>query len=144
MKNILTKRSLYTVVNVVIVLAIIAYFGFREFQKVALHQFLPEETIYKHQLQSEIHDHVSMALGKVMDSSDYELVVHVDLFQDEISEEQIKYKPNELMSNSTVENLIPIPKINTLPGLVENPFHNESLPGFPSYFDQFEIKKTIM
>ena len=47
MKNILTKRSLYTVVNVVIVLAIIAYFGFREFQKVALHQFLPEETIYK-------------------------------------------------------------------------------------------------
>ena len=76
-----------------------------------------------------------------MDRTDFELAVHVSLNQDEITEEQIKYEPKEISTSQLTKNLTPLPKINTLPGLIENPFHNESLLGFPSYFDQFDIDK---
>ena len=76
-----------------------------------------------------------------MDKTDFELAVHVNLNQDEVTEESIKYEPKEISTSSLTKNLTPIPKVNALPGLIDNPFHNESLPGFPSYFDQFEIEK---
>ena len=104
-------------------------------------EFLPTESILKKQIQNDIKNDIQNALTNIMDRSDFEVAVHVNLNQDEISEEQIKYEPKEIETSSLTKNLTPIPQVNALPGLIDNPFHNESLPGFPSYFDQFDIEK---
>ena len=104
-------------------------------------QYLPKESILTRQIQTDIETNIYDALINVMDKSDFELAVHVNLNQDEITEEMIKYEPKEVSTTSLTKHLTPIPKVNALPGLIDNPFHNESLPGFPSYFDQFDIEK---
>ena len=104
-------------------------------------EYLPTESILKIQIQDDIKSDIQNALTNIMDKNDFEVAVHVNLNQDEISEEQIKYEPKEISTSSLEQNKTPIPQVNALPGLIDNPFHNESLPGFPSYFDQFDIEK---
>ncbi|MEC8678017.1 MAG: S-layer homology domain-containing protein, partial [Candidatus Margulisiibacteriota bacterium] len=104
-------------------------------------KYLPTETILVKEIQNSIETNISNALLNIIDRSDFELAIHVNLNQEEITEEQIRYQPKEVSTSQLTKNLTPIPKVNTLPGLIDNPFHNESLPGFPSYFDQFEIEK---
>ena len=103
--------------------------------------YLPTESILVKEMQKDIQRNINEALVNIMDRSDFELAVHVNLNQDEITEEQIKYEPQEISTSQLTKNFTPIPKMNTLPGFIDNPFHNESLPGFPSYFDQFDIGK---
>lgn len=119
----------------------IVYIGFKYFPKTDEFKYLPTESILKKEIQKDIELNINNALFNIMDASDFELAVHVNLNQDEITEELIKYEPKEISTSSLTKNLTAIPKINTLPGLIDNPFHNESLPGFPSYFDQFDIEK---
>ncbi|MEK9728247.1 MAG: S-layer homology domain-containing protein, partial [Candidatus Margulisiibacteriota bacterium] len=117
------------------------FFGIKLYPKASNLEFLPTESILVKEIQSDIENNVTNALLNIMDRSDFELAIHVNLNQDEITEEQIKYEPKEISTSQLTKNLTPIPKVNALPGLVDNPFHNESLPGFPSYFDQFDIEK---
>ena len=104
-------------------------------------KYLPTETILVKEIQQDVETNITNALTNILDRSDFELAIHVNLNQEEITEEQIRYQPKEVSTSQLTKNLTPIPKVNTLPGLIDNPFHNESLPGFPSYFDQFEIEK---
>jgi flagellar motor switch protein FliG len=104
-------------------------------------KYLPPESILKRQIRSDIETNINNALLNIIDRSDFELAVHINLNQDERTEELIKYEPKEISTSKQTKSLTPIPKINALPGLIDNPFHNESLPGFPSYFDQYDIEK---
>ncbi len=134
------KQTLIWLIGVTVIIAI-GYFGFKFFPKSSNLEYLPTESILVKEIQSDIEQNISNALLNIMDRSDFELAIHVNLSQDEITEEQIKYQPKEVSTSQLTKNLTPIPKVNTLPGLIDNPFHNESLPGFPSYFDQFDIQK---
>jgi flagellar motor switch protein FliG len=103
--------------------------------------YLPKESILKQEIQKEMNTSINNALNNILDTTDFELAVHVTLNEDEISEELITYKPKEVAINTVEKDMAPIPKVNLLPGLIDHPFHNESLPGFPSYFDQYDIEK---
>jgi flagellar motor switch protein FliG len=103
--------------------------------------YLPKESILKQEIQQEMNTSINNALKNILDTTDFELAIHVTLNEDEISEELITYKPKEVAVNKVEKDMTPIPKVNLLPGLIDHPFHNESLPGFPSYFDQYDIEK---
>ncbi|MBL6723253.1 MAG: S-layer homology domain-containing protein [Candidatus Margulisbacteria bacterium] len=120
---------------------VVTYLLLKTLPKTNDFQYLPTESILKRQIQQDIQISIHNALVNLMDKSDFELAVHVNLNQDEITEEMIKYEPKEVSIQSLTKNMSSIPRVNALPGLIDNPFHNESLPGFPSYFDQFDIDK---
>jgi flagellar motor switch protein FliG len=119
----------------------VAYFGYKYVPKQNNFPYLPKESILKQEVQREMRQSINSALKNILDTSDFELVLHINLNEDEISEELITYKPKEVAINEVKKDMAPIPKVNLLPGLIDHPFHNESLPGFPSYFDQYDIEK---
>ena len=67
------------------------------------------------EIQQGIETNISNALTNILDRSDFELAIHVNLNQEEITEEQIRYQPNEVSTSQLTKNLTPIPKVNTLP-----------------------------
>ncbi len=134
------KRILVFLSSIAIA-GIVIHTGYKYFPKADNLKYLPTESILKKQIQKDIELNINNTLFNIMDESDFELAVHVNLNQDEITEELIKYEPKEISTSSLTKNLSPVPKVDALPGLIDNPFHNESLPGFPSYFDQFDIQK---
>ena len=135
------SKRIIIIISAIIMTGIIGYLIVNTEKEVDNTQYLPTESILKKQIKLDIETSISNALFNIMDKTDFELAVHVNLNQDEVTEESIKYEPKEISTSSLTKNLTPIPKVNALPGLIDNPFHNESLPGFPSYFDQFEIEK---
>jgi flagellar motor switch protein FliG len=103
---------------------------------------LPKERILANDIQNRIEHTITEALRNVLNRSDFELAVHVNLYQDEFTEELITYEPQKVATKQSKSQLVPTPKITQLPGLMNSPFHHESLPGFPSYFNQLNIQKN--
>ena len=80
----------------------IAYLGYKNLPKPDNLQYLPTESILKKEVQQNIETNINNALFNIMDKSDFELAVHVNLNQDEITEELIKYEPKEISTLSLI------------------------------------------
>ena len=102
---------------------------------------LPDDIQFQHQSQHQMHTSIHKALSRVMSEKDYELFVHVQLTQDQVMTEKINYTPQHDQSETQTAVLKPNPTLDHLPGIIHTPFHQQSLPGFPSYFDQHNLKK---
>jgi flagellar motor switch protein FliG len=129
-----------TIIIVGIILAGIAYNQYRNIQ-VDPTPYLPPESVFIKDIKSDMESTIANALLNVMGKNDFELAVHVNLVHDEVTEEVTTYEPNEMNTTQTTKHQTPGPNLNTLPGIMNNPFRAESLPGFPSYFDSKNIQK---
>ena len=94
------SKRIIIIISAIIMTGIIGYLIVNTEKEVDNTQYLPTESILKKQIKLDIETSISNALFNIMDKTDFELAVHVNLNQDEVTEESIKYEPKEISTSS--------------------------------------------